>query len=253
MISLLLGMWVSGNYAFLHPLSMVGLLASCGTARCVPVMHRNVSSLGLWYRRVAPWAVIIFAVVALLPSWNTVTFLLHENALHSRWLGGRLLGWGRAVQDVLDRQYVVEQARSFNLGMDHYNYAYFAGAVESRSEWVLTAQVLGKWVEVDVPCKVGSVDRAPCLTSPLHRRFAWQLWYPFGEQMFDFDRYFEMLCSGDPVAWDSLEWSPAHVHKGNVTAIAKQTYDYEFTGSGEAGWWKRTPSPMMDKQTYSCK
>jgi len=248
MISLLLGMWVSGNYAFLHPLSMVGLLASCGTARCVPVMNRNTSSLGLWYRRIVPWAVVIFAVVALLPSWNTVSFILDY-----KYPGSHIQGWGKAVHGFLNRQYVVQQARSFNLGMDHYNYAYFAGAVESRSEWVLTVQVSGKWLEVDVPCKVGSVDRAPCFTSPLHRRFAWQLWFPFGEQMFDFQRFFELLCNGDAVAWASLEWSPALQHIGNVTAIAKQAFDYQFTGSGHADWWTRTPSQMSEKQTYHCK
>lgn len=30
------------------------------------------------------------------------------------------------------------------------------------------------WIEVDIACKVGSVSRSPCFTSPLHRRFAWQ-------------------------------------------------------------------------------
>ena len=33
------------------------------------------------------------------------------------------------------------------------------------------------WMELDVPCKVGSVDRAPCFTAPFHRRLAWQFWF----------------------------------------------------------------------------
>merc|ERR1711879_480563 len=94
---------------------------------------------------------------------------------HSDVLGHKVTSWTHGGTAWLNNLGIVQYARDMNLGMDHYNYAYFAGAVETRGEWVITAKVGEQWIELDIPCKVGSVDRAPCVTSPLHRRFAWQL------------------------------------------------------------------------------
>merc|ERR1712048_685892 len=107
----------------------------------------------------------------------------------------------------LNSQEFVLHARRMNLGMDHYQYAYFAGAVEERNEFVFFACVGGEWIEFDIPCKVGSVDRAPCITSPLHRRFAWQMWYPFGDFMMNYNGFFAKICKRDEVVWEALETS----------------------------------------------
>merc|ERR1719181_1304796 len=105
----------------------------------------------------------------MLPSINTVEWLFRAKSdVFGEWWPAQF----GSLQTSLNSLPLTQAAREWNLGMDHYRYAYFAGAVEERSEWVFTAQVDGKWVEFDVPCKVGSVDRAPCITAPFHRRFA---------------------------------------------------------------------------------
>merc|ERR1719408_822021 len=104
-----------------------------------------------------------FVVFALLPSINTVEWILRAKSdVFGYWLPAKFGG----LQTSMNSFPLTQAARNMNLGMDHYRYAYFAGAVEERHEWVFTAQVGGKWIEFDVPCKVGSVDRSPCFTSP---------------------------------------------------------------------------------------
>mmetsp|Transcript_90482 Transcript_90482/g.255419 ORF Transcript_90482/g.255419 Transcript_90482/m.255419 type:complete len:660 (+) Transcript_90482:30-2009(+) len=235
---LLFGMFVSGNYAFLHPLSAVSLLASCGTARCVPVMMRSTGTACTWYRGIMPLVVIGLAIFAMLPSCNTLGWILAQK---ENVVGETVSGWGQSTMRWLNTKQVVQTARAMNLGMDHYMYAYFADMVETRNEWVFTAKIGDEWFEFDVPCKVGSVDRAPCITSPLHRRFAWQLWHPFGDYMFDFPRFFAMLCDGDDVALTAIEPGFVRDNHRNMTAVARQAFVYNFTTMSQSGWWTRRP------------
>jgi len=249
MAALLIGMFVSGNYAFLHPLSLVCLLASCGTARCVPMVRRDRGFFLPWYRLVTAWVVIVLAVFAVLPGCSTLQWILAEEAdtIGNVWSNGL---W--PVTTWIKHQPFVEAAATMNLGMDHFRYAYFAGAVESREEYVYTAQLGDEWVEFDVPCKVGSVDRSPCITSPLHRRFAWQLWFPFGDGMFDYYGFFEKICKKDEVFLRALEMGALEegLKKHELKAVAKQAFSYHFTQHGEQGWWTR--KAIRDREVHLC-
>merc|ERR1712194_1006762 len=63
-----------------------------------------------------------------------------------------------------------------------------------------------QWAEVDIPCKVGSVSRSPCFTSPLHRRFAWQWWFiGLGGDTQWLRSWLERLKRGELEAWLALE------------------------------------------------
>jgi len=252
--ALLMGMFVSGNYAFLLPLSLVALVASCGTARCAPMMKRDDNPVSVWYRHIVPWVVMALAIFAVLPGVNTVQWLLDAKAdVIGDWWGEHFAGFQKALNSMP----LTQKARDWNLGMDQYRFAYFAGAVEERQEWVFTAEVgAGKWIEFDVPCKVGSVDRAPCFTSPFHRRFAWQLWFPFGDYMFNFDKFFQKICEKDPAVWGGLEmWQVENALRvqgaePKLTGVARQAFTYHFTKSGDGGWWTREAS--SSREVTSC-
>ena len=61
------GMFVGGNYAFLHPLAVVSLVASLGTVRGLPVTRRPSPALML-YQSLMPWLLILLLLFAFLPS-----------------------------------------------------------------------------------------------------------------------------------------------------------------------------------------
>eukprot|EP01094_Clydonella_sp_ATCC50884_P000552 TRINITY_DN10428_c0_g1_i1.p1 TRINITY_DN10428_c0_g1~~TRINITY_DN10428_c0_g1_i1.p1 ORF type:complete len:561 (+),score=147.88 TRINITY_DN10428_c0_g1_i1:105-1787(+) len=59
------------------------------------------------------------------------------------------------------------------------------------------------WREYSFPCKPGAVDRAPCVTSPYHRRLDWQLWFAAMQrpnQNLWLALYIGRLLKGEPVA-----------------------------------------------------
>ena len=62
------GMFVGGNYAFLHPLAIVSLVASCGTVQGIPVTRKPESRPTILYRTLMPWVVLPLLIFAFLPS-----------------------------------------------------------------------------------------------------------------------------------------------------------------------------------------
>ena len=62
------GMFIGGNYAFLHPLSLVALVASMGTVEGVPMQRRPMPAAKAVYRSTAPWLTILLLTYAFLPS-----------------------------------------------------------------------------------------------------------------------------------------------------------------------------------------
>ena len=94
---------------------------------------------------------------------------------------------------------------------------------------------------LDIRCKVGSVGRAPCQTSPLHRRFAWQWWFlPLGDDpAWMLEPFLARLCARDEVAWGAIEGGDAE-NDGKVTRLEARLFDYRFTRPGEGDdWWVR--------------
>jgi len=83
------------------------------------------------------------------------------------------------------------------------------------------------WVEVDVACKVGSVSRKPCFTSPLHRRFAWQWWFLGlrGDTRW-LELWLQKLRRGEPEAWFSLEADDDETW--TIRAVTVRMHRYEW-------------------------
>ena len=67
-MTFVLGMFVGGNYAFLHPLSLVALVASMGIVEGVPMQKKSVSPEKAVYRLVMPWLTLLLLLFAFLPS-----------------------------------------------------------------------------------------------------------------------------------------------------------------------------------------
>jgi len=239
-----LGMFFAGNFAFLHPLTLVPLVASTATVRGAPLQLVREPAPGLRgrakasYRRIAPWLVLVLEVFAFLPSFHAYAWLLRGDEST-----GSLLAPLMSSQPVL-------LAEAMNLGVPYQRDEYFANPVHVRNEMVLFADV-GEdgWVEVDVPYKVGRPDRAPLQTSPLHRRFAWRWWFlPLGTLgmtstasdpawLFTF---LQRLCEGDSTMWSAVERSPVHDRLGDVRRVAVQMFNYRFAEPGGEAWWVRT-------------
>jgi len=242
-----IGMAVGGNYAFLHPLAVVALVASMGTVRGAAVQtlhHPTGGSLDLdfakvWYRRIAPWIVMAALAFSFIPSLRAYAWLRNEDETVP------------AALAPLMRTEVAHWAEEMNLGIPYNHHAYFAGAVHQRNEMVLFADLGdGHPVELDVPCKVGRVDRAPCITSPLHRRFAWQWWFlGLGSNPSWMELFLEKLCQHDADAWGSLELSGFHHQLTKVKRVYAHMHSYHFSKRGSAVWWDRKPL-MSSWRTY---
>lgn len=112
-----------------------------------------------------------------------------------------------------------------------------------------------RWLELDVPCKPGSLDRAPCFTSPFHRRLAWQFWFVgLGHDSRWLKSFCEKLVRGDVYALDALETGHPFSSTRPPHAVHVRLYRYRFslTGSkpapisnikdtdGSGSWWQRT-------------
>ena len=62
------------------------------------------------------------------------------------------------------------------------------------------------WEELEIPCKPGRLDRAPCVTAPFHRRLAGQFWFlGLGGDASWLDAYIRRLRAGDARAWAAVE------------------------------------------------
>jgi len=151
------GMFVGGNYAFLHPLSLVALVASMGIVGGVPMQKRSVSPEKAVYRLVMPWLTLLLLIFAFLPSLRAFAWLS---------MGNERLG----ILEPLAQSGFVRAAGQMNLGIAYNHHAYFAGAVHMRNEMVLFADAGEGLIELDIPYKVGRLGRAPRQTSPLHRQ-----------------------------------------------------------------------------------
>jgi len=226
------GMFVSGNYAFLHVLSLVPLLACMSTVHGQPlaasVQKGIAGQVYSAYRLLAPFVVLFLCLLAFLPSLQAYAWLTT----------GSEYGWPM-IGSVMQLKFV-QQASSLHLGIPYNRHAYFAGAVHSRNEVVLFGDFGGGWIELDIPYKVGRESRRPAHTAPLHRRFAWEWWFlELGEEpdwLFDFMNH---LCAGNPVAWNAIEapW-PAGVDPAKMRRVGVRSYNYHFTTIGGNGtWW----------------
>lgn len=248
-ICFVLGMFTTGNYAFLHPLSLVAVVASLGTVRGLPAECKEPSGLGafsvvrLWYRRIVPVIVIALSVFAFLPSIRAYSWLMYDDEFHFSF-SSRVEMWS-----------ITRRARRLNLGIPYNHHAYFAGAVHTRDEVVVFADVGGDdLVELDIPCKVGSVDRAPCITSPLHRRFAWEWWFiPLGSDDSWMQEFLVKLCAKDAGAWGALETNPAQGRLDQLKSVHTRMFRYHFSPKGSKDWWTRKQRRSNNDYDFDCR
>ncbi|CAE7194439.1 LMF1 [Symbiodinium sp. CCMP2456] len=222
------GMFVGGNYAFLHPLSLVALVASMGIVEGVPMQKKSVSPEKAVYRLVMPWLTLLLLLFAFLPSLRAFAWLS---------MGNERLG----ILEPLAQSGFVRAAGQMNLGIAYNHHAYFAGAVHTRNEMVLFADAGEGLIELDIPYKVGRPDRAPRQTSPLHRRFAWQWWFlALGSDPSWLMSFMELLCHRDRVAWEAVEWNDkVHANLSKLQKVSVQMYTYHFSKPGSSDWWSR--------------
>jgi len=190
------------------------------------------------YRSVAPALVLCMLAFAFIPSLRAYAWILSGSEDTGPYL------------EPLMASPLVQRALGMHLGIPYERHEYFANPLHSRHEVVLSAQVGNEWLELEVPYKVGRPERRPWQTSPLHRRFAWQMWFlPLeGNSVVGgaadpawLHRFMSHLCQGHETAWAALLYGPAHGRKAEVRRIAVQVYRYHMASPCSAAWWTREP------------
>jgi len=242
MLGFVSGMFLVGNFAFLHPLSVVPLVASMGSVHGIPLVRKELPKI---YGQAAAVFIIVAVTFASLPSLEAYA-----------WMWNSSPDRGPVLQMVMSSK-IVTVAADMNLGIPYQRHDYFANAlVHTRNEVALFADTGTEWLELNIPFKDGSVDRISPQTSPLHRRFAWAWWFlslecgeicgnaSRPEWMF---RFLEKLCEGDEVAWAALELRLQPAVRTRVRRIAARVYSYRFAKPGDGAWWVRH---MLDNVTW---
>ncbi len=99
-----------------------------------------------------------------------------------------------------------------------------------------------QWLDYELPCKPGPLDRRPCWLSPYHYRLDWQLWFcafrdldhepwmvHLAWKLLNGDRVVRPLFSRDPFPDAPPKW------------IRAEIYWYRFTRPGDRSraWWRR--------------
>ena len=159
MINILL----SGNFAFLNHLTIIPALA-CLDDECWPLFlqrilarnycHRgNKESPSKWKRPRLLIDVLFFLLIAKL-SWPVVDNLFQLS-------GGR-----QQMNASFDRFRLVN------------TYGAFGSVGKGRYEPIVSISYDGKeWIELEFPCKPGTVTRRPCFCAPYHYRADWNIWF----------------------------------------------------------------------------
>jgi len=98
-----------------------------------------------------------------------------------------------------------------------------------------------KWLEYQLPCKPGRVDRAPCLITPYHYRLDWQLWFvPLApdHQRRWFLSLTNKLLRGDARVLALFAENPFQNHPPHF--IRASFYRYRFAPLGAQATWQRS-------------
>jgi len=243
-MTLVCGIFCVGNFSFLHPLSVVPLVASMGTVGSVPAVVKGSPRATIWqaatkyYRKVVPFFVFSLLAFAFLPSIKAYAWMLRGD-----YNTGPLL-------EALMSSRTVKTAESMFLGIPYNRHDYFAtGLLPVRNELILFADLGGEQVELSIPQKVGRLEEMPLHRSPLHRRFAWQWLFLAleGNAVVGaaaapawFKNLLQRLCDRDQTAWAAVESSPAHSRLPELERIVVQLYQYDFAEPGSRQWWTRT-------------
>ena len=98
-----------------------------------------------------------------------------------------------------------------------------------------------RWLEYELPCKPGRVDRGPCLVTPYHYRLDWQLWFvPLSPERNR--RWFlsltNKLLRGDARVLALFAENPFPARPPHF--IRASFYRYQFTPPGSHDTWRRS-------------
>ena len=217
----------SGNLSFLNWLTMVPAIACFDDGALA---------------RVLPKALVSFAE-------RRTTERVASRAMRWTAIGIALLVAVLSIDPVAN---LLSSSQSMNRSFDPLHlvntYGAFGSINRERFEVVLEGtrdEVVGegtRWLEYELPCKPGNVERRPCLITPYHHRLDWQMWFLPGTSPEDNawfvrlvgkllagDRSVEPLFAGDPFPSEP----PRHVR-----AVL---FRYRFTriGDGSSAWWTR--------------
>ena len=97
------------------------------------------------------------------------------------------------------------------------------------------------WLEYELPCKPGRVDRRPCLITPYHYRLDWQLWFvPLSpeRQRRWFLSLMNKLLHGDAVVLGLFAENPFPSRPPHF--IRARFFRYRFAPLGNHDTWQRT-------------
>jgi hypothetical protein len=100
-----------------------------------------------------------------------------------------------------------------------------------------------KWLEYELPCKPGRVDRRPCWVTPYHYRLDWQLWFvPLSP---DYQRRWFLslvneLLRGNAAVLSLFRENP--FPGAPPRFIRASFYRYQFAPLGSHDTWQRTPA-----------
>jgi hypothetical protein len=100
-----------------------------------------------------------------------------------------------------------------------------------------------RWLEYQLPCKPGRVDRRPCLVTPYHYRLDWQLWFvPLSP---DYQRRWFLsltykLLQGDAAVLGLFAENP--FPEVPPRFIRASFYRYRFAPLGSRETWRRSPA-----------
>lgn len=122
------------------------------------------------------------------------------------------------------------------------SYGMFGSVQDSRVEVVIQGREEGgPWLDYELPCKPGRVDRAPCIITPYHLRLDWQLWFvqfsPRIERHPWLVHLVWKLLDGDPLVRRLFAHDP--FDGGAPDQVRLVLYRYHFTTWGQPGWWTR--------------
>lgn len=159
----MVGILLSGNFAFLNHLTIIPALACIDDACWPAFLHRLVLKRDTDHRESTGTSgstllscrlidLVLFLVIGFL-SWPVVANILQRN-------GGQMMN---ASFD------------SFRLVNSH---GAFGSVGKARYEPIISISDDGHhWREIEFPCKPGDVTRRPCFCAPYHYRADWNIWF----------------------------------------------------------------------------
>lgn len=110
--------------------------------------------------------------------------------------------------------------------------------IEGTSDRVLTDAT--RWLEYELPCKPGPIERRPCWITPYHYRLDWQLWFvPLApeQQWRWFTSLTDKLLRGDRRVLALFSRNPFPGEPPHF--VRASFFRYDFAPLGERAYWHR--------------